>query len=230
MAPGMALANPSPRQIKAIKIAVFVLCLVPLAWLAVGGWQGGLGANPIEFVQRDLGTWTLNFLLLTLAVTPLRRATGWHWLIRLRRMLGLFTFFYAALHLLNWLVLDQFFDWRSMARDIVDRPYITVGVSAFLLLIPLAATSTNAMVRRLGGRRWQNLHRMIYPIAVLGVVHYWWLVKKDVTWPLIYSLMLAVLLGVRMLWRDQERRRQIDAARMAMAPAPNVVRFVPRRR
>jgi methionine sulfoxide reductase heme-binding subunit len=225
----MNSANPSARRIRGIKITVFSLGLVPLAVLMARAGHGSLGANPIEFVQRDLGTWTLNFLLLTLAVTPLRRATGWHWLIRLRRMLGLFTFFYASLHLVNWLVLDQFFDWRSMALDIVKRPYITVGLSAFVLLIPLATTSTNAMVRRLGGRRWQNLHRMIYPIAVLCVVHYWWLVKKDVTWPLIYGLTLAVLLGLRVLWRDQERRRQIDVARSAMANATNVVRFVPRR-
>jgi methionine sulfoxide reductase heme-binding subunit len=223
-------ANPSVHQIKAVKLAVFALGLAPLAVLLVRGWQGSLGANPIEFVQRDLGTWTLNFLLLTLAVTPLRRITGWHWLIRLRRMLGLFTFFYASLHLFNWLVLDQFFDWRSMALDIVKRPYITIGVSAFVLLIPLAATSTNAMVRRLGGRRWQALHRMIYPIAVLSVVHYWWLVKKDVTAPLAYGLMVAVLLGSRVLWREKERRRQIDTARMAMASAPKVIALLPRRK
>jgi methionine sulfoxide reductase heme-binding subunit len=226
----MNTANPTPQQISRIKFTLFVLSLIPLAWLGLRGWQDDLGANPIELSQRYLGTWTLNFLLLTLAVTPLRRLTGWHWLIRLRRMVGLFTFFYASLHLLNWLVLDQFFDWRSMALDIVKRPYITVGFSAFVLLIPLAATSTNAMVRRLGGRRWQNLHRMVYPIAVLGVFHYWWLVKKDVTGPLVYGLVLALLLGVRAYWREKERRRQIDAGRMQTAQAASVIRFDPRRK
>ncbi|MGB0127901.1 MAG: protein-methionine-sulfoxide reductase heme-binding subunit MsrQ [Rhodocyclaceae bacterium] len=226
----MNAAIPTPQQISRIKFALFALSLIPLMYLGLRGWQDDLGANPIEFSQRYLGTWTLNFLLLTLAVTPLRRLTGWHWLIRLRRMVGLFAFFYASLHLLNWLVLDQFFDWRSMVLDIVKRPYITVGFSAFVLLIPLAATSTNAMVRRLGGRRWQNLHRMVYPIAVLGVFHYWWLVKKDVTGPLVYGLILALLLGVRAFWREQERRRQINAGRMQTAPVARVIRFDPRRK
>ena len=200
--------QPSARQLAAIKLALFCLCLVPLARLAWGAWHDALGANPIEFIQRFLGTWTLNFLLITLAVSPLRKLSGWHWLLRLRRMLGLYAFCYALLHLVSYLWLDQFFDWQAIAKDIVKRPFITVGMSAFILLLPLAMTSSNAMVRRLGGRRWQQLHRSVYAIAIFGVVHYWWLVKLDITLPAIYAVLLAILLGIRALWREQERRRQ----------------------
>lgn len=222
----------TPNQIEKIKIVLFAVCLLPLARLFYGALNHGLGANPIEFIQRFLGAWTFNFLLITLAVTPLRKLTGWHWLIRLRRMLGLFAFFYATLHLLNWLVLDNFFEWRAIAADILKRPYITVGFAAFVLLVPLAATSSNAMVRRLGGRRWQNLHRSIYAVAILGVVHYWWLVKKDVTWPLIYGVMVAILLGARALSRDRERRLQHAGARGPAIPQPrlSVIKFMPRRK
>ena len=183
------------------KALLFVLCLLPaarLVWLAIAG---GLGANPIEFVIRSLGTWTLVLLLATLSVTPLRRLSGWSALIRVRRMLGLFAFFYAILHFLAFFGLDQFFDLRAVIADIAKRPYITVGFTCLLLLIPLAITSTNAMQRRLGGRRWQRLHRLVYVIAIGGVVHYWWLVKKDITQPLLYALVLALLLGMRLWWR-----------------------------
>jgi len=184
-----------------LKPFLFVLCLVPLARLGVLAFTGGLGANPIEFVIRSLGTWTLVLLMATLSVTPLRRFTGWNALIRVRRMLGLFAFFYACLHFLAFFGLDQFFDVRAVIADIAKRPYITVGFACLLILIPLAVTSTNAMQRRLGGKRWQKLHRLVYLIAVGGVVHYWWLVKKDITQPLIYALLLAVLLGLRLWWR-----------------------------
>lgn len=199
---------PSPRQLVALRSALFCACLLPLARLAWGAWYDQLGANPIEFITRSLGTWTLNFLLITLAVTPLRKLTGWHWLLRLRRMLGLFAFFYALLHLATYLWLDQFFDWAAILKDIVKRPFITVGMSALMLLLPLAATSSNAMVRRLGGKRWQRLHRAVYAIAILGVVHYWWLVKKDLTMPVTYAVALALLLGVRALWWEQDRQRR----------------------
>lgn len=199
----------SPRQLAAIKLTLFVLCLAPLARLAWGAWQDALGANPIEFIQRSLGTWTLNFLLITLTVSPLRKLSGWHWLLRLRRMLGLYAFCYALLHLFSYLWLDQFFDWQAIARDILKRPFITVGMSAFVLLLPLAVTSSNVMVRRLGGRRWQQLHRSVYGIAIFGVVHYWWLVKLDITLPALYAAILGLLLGIRTLWREQERRRQV---------------------
>lgn len=228
----MILSKLTPTQLEKTKVIVFALCLLPLVRLFYGALNQGLGANPIEFMQRFLGTWTFNFLLITLMVTPLRKLTGWHWLIRLRRMFGLFAFFYATMHLLNWLVLDNYFDWRAIVADILKRPYITVGFAAFALLVPLAGTSSNAMVRRLGGRRWQSLHRSVYAVAILGVVHYWWLVKKDVTWPLIYGVMVALLLGVRALWREKERRLQRAGARGPAMPQPqaSVVRFVPRKR
>lgn len=201
--------NPTPRQLSALKTVLFIACLLPLARLGWGLWSDQLGANPIEFITRSLGTWTLNFLLITLTVTPLRKLTGWHWLLRLRRMLGLFAFFYVVLHLTTYLWLDQFFDWPAILKDILKRPFITVGMSAFVLLLPLAATSNHDMIRRIGGKRWQQLHRAIYVIAIFGVVHYWWLVKKDVTLPALYAVLLALLLGIRALWREQERRRQL---------------------
>jgi len=176
-----------------------LLCLLPLMRLVALGMDGGLGANPIEFITRSTGTWALVGLLVTLCVTPLRRLTGRADFIRYRRMLGLFAFFYAFLHFVTYLWLDQFFDPAAIARDIVKRPFITVGFTAFTLLIPLAATSNHAMMRRLG-RRWQLLHRLVYPIAVLGVIHYLWLVKKDLTEPLLYGGVLALLLAVRLPW------------------------------
>ena len=188
------------RFLPVLRVLVFAACLVPLARLLWLGFNGGLGANPIEFITRSTGTWTLSFLLVTLAITPLRRLSGWQWPIRLRRMLGLFAFFYACLHFTTYIWLDQFFDLTSIYQDIFKRPFITIGFASFLLLIPLAATSTQAMMRRLGGRNWQRLHRLVYLIAVGGVVHYWWLVKKDVTQPAIYAAVLALLLGYR-LWR-----------------------------
>jgi sulfoxide reductase heme-binding subunit YedZ len=181
------------------KLWVFGICLLPLLRLLVLGGSDGLGANPIEFITRSTGTWTLTGLLLTLSVTPLRRLTGRAELIRYRRLLGLFTFFYACLHFTTYIWLDQFFDPAAIAKDIVKRPFITVGFTAFVLLIPLAATSTHAMMRRLG-RRWQQLHRLVYPIALLGVVHYLWLVKKDLTEPLIYGTVLVMLLAIRLPW------------------------------
>ena len=208
----MSLAQLSPRQIVAAKVLVFLVCPLPLALLAWDATHDLLGANPIEAVTRALGDWTLNFLLITLTVTPLRRLTGWNWLLRLRRMLGLFTFFYACLHVTSYLWLDQFFDWTEIATDIVKRPFITAGFVAFTLLVPLAATSNNYMVRRLGGRRWQALHRSVYLIAMLGVLHYAWMVKRDLTLPVIYAVIAFVLLGARALWREQERRRQLAGA------------------
>lgn len=186
---GAVLRNP--------KCWLFCICLFPLARLVFLGATGGLGANPIEFITRSTGTWTLVGLLVTLSVTPLRRLTGRAGLLRYRRMLGLFAFFYACLHFVTYLWLDQFFDLEAIARDIVKRPFITVGFAAFVLLIPLAATSSQAMMRRLG-RNWQRLHRLIYPIALLGVIHFLWLVKKDMTEPLIYGGVLALLLAARL--------------------------------
>lgn len=188
-----------PTFLRNPKFWIFGVCLLPLARLIVLGFNGGLGANPIEFITRSTGTWTLVGLMVTLSVTPLRRLTGHAGLIRYRRMLGLFTFFYVCLHFVTYVWLDQFFDPEAIVKDIIKRPFITVGFSAFVLLIPLATTSTRAMIRRLG-RRWQQLHRLVYAIAILGVVHYLWLVKKDLTEPLIYGAVLTLLLFMRLPW------------------------------
>jgi sulfoxide reductase heme-binding subunit YedZ len=188
------------KSIRKLKVALFLLCLVPLAKLALEtfGVAGmSLGANPIEELIHRLGKWGLNFLLITLAVTPLRRLTGKSWLLRFRRMLGLFAFFYLLLHFLTYAGLDQRFDLPVIFEDVVERPFITIGFTAFVLLIPLAVTSTNAMMKRLG-RRWQKLHRLVYVIAILGVVHFYWQVKLDTLEPLIYAAILAVLLGYRL--------------------------------
>lgn len=209
--------QPTPKQLAGIKAVLFVLCLVPLAHLAYGIFTDSLGANPIEAVIRGLGDWALRLLLVTLSVTPLRRLSGWHWLLRLRRMLGLFVFFYALLHVICYLWVDQFFDWPAIFADILKRPFITVGFTAFVLLIPLAATSNNAMIRRLGGKRWQSLHRLVYAISILAVVHFWWMVKLDVTQPFIYAVILTALLGSRLFWRwrDLVTQRGITRSRPA---------------
>jgi sulfoxide reductase heme-binding subunit YedZ len=186
-----------------LKPILFVVCLLPLALGIWDGFTDQLGANPIEEITHRTGDWTLRLLLLTLSATPARRLFGWSWPLRLRRMLGLYCFFYACLHFLTYLVLDQFFDWDEIVKDIIKRPYITVGFTAFVLLIPLAATSTNAMMRRLG-RRWGQLHQLVYVIAVFGVLHYLWLVKADYLQPLIYATILLFLLLVR-AWYQRRR-------------------------
>lgn len=210
-----------------LKTAVFLLSLLPLAWYGWGAWHDTLGANPIETVTRGFGTWTLNFLLITLAITPLRKLTGLNLPIRLRRTLGLFTFFYAVLHLTSYLWFDQFFDWGEIAQDILKRPFITVGMAAFVLLVPLAATSHNAAIRRLGGRRWQALHRTVYAIGILAVLHYSWLVKADQSQPLLYGGILFVLLGLRAWWREVERRAQL-AGKYALR-LKRIIPILPRR-
>ncbi|MFN2337871.1 MAG: sulfite oxidase heme-binding subunit YedZ, partial [Gammaproteobacteria bacterium] len=168
-----------------LKPVLFAACLLPLAqWLWLG-WQQQLGANPIEYITHGTGDWTLRLLLLTLLMTPLKRGFGWGWPLRVRRMLGLFAFFYATLHLSTYLWLDQFFDWGEIGRDILERPFITLGMTGYVLLLPLALTSTQAMMKRLG-RNWKKLHRLVYVVATLGVLHFWWLVKADVREPLLY--------------------------------------------
>jgi sulfoxide reductase heme-binding subunit YedZ len=197
-----------PRVFTVVRAALFALALVPFAELVRLGFTGGLGANPVEFVLRWLGTWTLVALLATLSITPLRWVTGWSWLIRLRRMLGLYAFFYGTLHVSSYVWIDHFFDWAEIVGDIAKRPYLTFGFAAYVLMIPLAITSTNAMVRRLGGRNWQRLHRIVYLVAVLGVLHYWYhkLAKNDLETPTIYALVLGALLGVRLLrWIGRRR-------------------------
>jgi sulfoxide reductase heme-binding subunit YedZ len=181
-----------------LRVAIWIACLLPLARLVWLGTTGGLGANPIEFVTRSTGTWTLVILLATLCVTPLRQVTGWTELVRVRRLLGLFAFFYACVHFSIWLGVDQFFDWPAMLKDILKRPFITVGFAGLLLLVPLAITSTDAMRRRLK-RNWARLHLLVYAVPILGVLHYWWLVKKGVQTPLPYTVAVVVLLGWRLL-------------------------------
>jgi len=191
------------QQIRFVwKPLVFLACLLPFLHV-VGdalGITGQLGANPIEAIMDRFGNWSLRFILFTLAVTPLRRFTGWNWLLRFRRMLGLFTFFYVLMHFLTWLVLDQGLQVSAILEDIIERPFITIGFAALVLLTALALTSTNGIRRRMGGH-WQTLHGAVYLIGILGVWHYWWQVKKDITEPVIYAAILAVLLGSRLWWR-----------------------------
>jgi len=184
-------------MIRWFKPVVFLACLIPLGLLGWKAYNGALGANPIEVITHATGDWTLRFLLITLSITPIRKLTGRLWLIRYRRMLGLFAFFYGTLHFLTYIWLDKFFDVHEMLHDVAKRKFITVGFTGFVLLIPLAVTSTTGWIRRLGGKRWQALHRLIYLSAIAGVIHYLWLVKADIREPLKYGAILAVLLGYR---------------------------------
>ena len=197
--------NPASRQLLAIKAALFALALVPLARMVYLTVSGQL-VEPLEFITRGTGDWVLYMLCITLALTPLRRLTGWNWLVKLRRMAGLFTFFYGCLHFLTFLWFDHFFDLAEMFRDVIKRPFITVGFIAFVLLIPLAVTSTNGMIKRLGGKRWQWLHRLIYLIAPLAILHFWWMKagKNNFTEPLIVGAIVALLLGMRVVWSRQK--------------------------
>jgi sulfoxide reductase heme-binding subunit YedZ len=197
------------------KVLVFAISLVPLAALGVRTLQGRLTANPVEFIQHFTGDWTLRFLIITLAITPLRKILNLPELIRFRRMLGLFAFFYVCLHFLTYIGPDQSFDLAGMWKDVEKRRYITVGFLGFLLLIPLAITSTKGWIRRLGGRRWQTLHRAIYLAAICGVIHYYWLVKSDVRKPIFYGVLVAALL----LWRLADWLRKRSAAVPVKVPA-----------
>ena len=186
------------------KIGLSIVSLLPAIALTLGAINDELGANPIEVLTRDTGEWALRFLLITLAVSPLRLSVGWHFLAAFRRMLGLYSFFYAVIHMLLYLWLDQFFDLSDIIEDVIERPFITVGFISFLALIPLALTSNDGMIKRLGTQRWNKLHRLVYYIAIGGVVHFYMLVKKDITEPLVYIALLAVLLGIR-LYRYSRR-------------------------
>ena len=181
------------------KALMFALCLAPLALLGLRGLNQKLGANPIEFITHATGEWTLRLLLITLTITPLRKLAGLPELIRFRRMVGLFAFFYGSLHLTTYLWLDKFFDWQEILKDVAKRRFITVGFLAFVLMLPLAATSTAASIRWLGGARWRRLHQLVYVSAVAGVIHYYWLVKSDIRGPLFYAAIAAVLLAYRLV-------------------------------
>lgn len=188
---------PSDKTVRfIIKPAVFIACLLPLVMLVVGLINDTLGANPVETLTRETGEWTLRFLLITLSVTPARQILKLTWLIKFRRMLGLFAFFYATLHFITYIWFDQYFDWAEIVKDIIERPFITVGFTAFVMLIPLAVTSNKMMIRRLK-KNWVKLHQLIYVIAVLGVLHFIWLVKADYLQPFIYGVILLVLLSYR---------------------------------
>jgi len=203
---------------KRLKILVFVLCLVPLMWLLYDLFFSRLSANPIDDITDRTGIWTLRMLMLTLTVTPMRRLTGWSSLMRFRRMLGLFAFFYVTLHFLTYLVIDQFFAWDQILKDIGKRPFITLGFASFVVLIPLAVTSTKKMIRRLGGKRWQRLHRLVYLAGLGGVIHYLWLVKTDTAPPLTYGAILVLLLGVRVWYFAKQRWTKAGVGRPAAQP------------
>ena len=187
------------QRMRPAKVAVFALCLVPFGQLVFLAASGNLGVNPIETVTLFTGRWTLRFLLLTLAVTPVRRVFGWNRVIQFRRMLGLFAFFYGCLHFTTYVVLDQFFDWQTIVEDVTKRPFIMAGAAAFALLIPLAITSTQGWIRRLG-RRWTLLHTLVYPAALLAILHFVWKVKSDLRSPARYAAVLALLLAFRLAW------------------------------
>ncbi len=195
------------------KPLVFLLSLLPAAFVVtdVTGLTSGLGVNAVEDIQDRFGNWGLRFVLIALAVTPLRHITGWNWLARFRRMLGLFAFFYVLLHFLAWLVLDQGLLLSAILEDILERPFITIGFAAFLLLLAMAVTSTNGMRRRLG-KRWQQLHYSVYIVGILGVWHYWWQVKIDAREPAIYAAVLGILLGYRLLRHRRRKRNQVRPA------------------
>jgi len=194
----------SKRQLTWIKALLFVLALIPLARLIWLGVNENLTANPIEFIERSTGTWALIILLITLSMTPIRLMTGIAWQIQLRRMMGLFMFFYAGLHFTTYVWLDHWFDWSEISKHIIKHPYVLVGFSAFVLALPLAMTSTNGMMRRLGAR-WKQLHYTVYIVAILGVLHFWWLVKKDIREPLLYAIILFLLLGIRLYYKLKKR-------------------------
>ena len=193
------------KPIVILKRVTFAAAVVPAAALVYGLFTDNLGANPVDYITDTTGLTALTFLVITLTVTPLRRLTGWNELIRLRRMLGLFGFFYACLHLSTWVVLDQFFDVRAMIADVVKRPWIRMGMTTFTLLVPLAVTSNAAMIRILGGRRWQLLHRLAYVATVTAVIHFWWVVKADFREPRLWALALSALFGFRAWWTSRER-------------------------
>lgn len=219
-------------MIRFAKVLVFGICLIPLAWLLWGffgrtpfdmaTWGAGLGANPIEKITHVTGDWTLRFLLITLAVTPFRKLLKIPWLIRFRRMFGLFAFFYGCLHFLTYIWLDKFFNLHEILADVAKRKFITIGFTAFVLLIPLAVTSTAGWIRRLGGKRWQSLHQLIYVSAIAGVIHYLWLVKADIRKPVQYGILLGVLLFYRIwVWLVPRITKRATASAVPQARIAN---------
>jgi len=204
----MRLLKPDSKQFKIIKAGLFLLACVPFLRLFIFAYLDQLGANPLEAITRNTGDWTLYLLCITLSITPLRRLSGWTWLIALRRMMGLFTFFYASLHFLAFLWFDHFFDVQAMLLDVVKRPFIAMGFATFLFLLPLAITSTNKMMRKLG-KRWKTLHQLIYLIIIMGLLHFWWMRagKQNFAQPLLITVIALVLLGSRLVtwWQNKNK-------------------------
>ncbi|MCA1632925.1 MAG: sulfoxide reductase heme-binding subunit YedZ [Acidobacteria bacterium] len=206
------------KDIKFYKLVVFVNSLVPLGLLLWDWRRGSLGANPLDFITRTTGTMTLVFLMLTLAITPLRKLTSVQWLVRLRRMLGLYAFFYGLLHLLTYVWFDKSFGFTAIAQDVWRRPFIAIGMLAFSLMVPLAVTSTDRMIKQLGGKRWQKLHKLIYVTAIAGVLHFYLLVKSDTRKPIIFAVVLAVLLGYRVFTAYSKRLKAKPLSLTQQAP------------
>lgn len=206
----MVLQRLPPATVTWLKYLIVLACAVHTAYLLYGLFVGSLGVNPIETLTHTTGEWALYWLLASLAVTPLRRLLHWNWLIRLRRVMGLCCFYYALLHFFVYLVFDHLFDWVGIWEDIVERPYITVGFGAFFILLPLAITSVDSMQRRLG-RYWIRLHQLVYPAAIMVIIHYWWLVKSDILWPLVYGIILSLLFVVRVYFFLRKRMSMIVA-------------------
>jgi len=206
-------------RLRLTKLALFAAALIPLGRLGWKALHDGLGANPVEVITHSTGDWTLIFILATLSITPLRQLTRQYWLVGVRRMAGLFAFFYGTLHFLTYIWLDKFFDFHEMFKDIVKRPFITVGFSAFVLMIPLALTSTAGSIRRLGGKNWRRLHRLIYLTAILGVIHYFWLVKADKRKPLEYGVVLSILLLYRVGAWVRQCRNRVTSSGVSRKPA-----------
>jgi sulfoxide reductase heme-binding subunit YedZ len=204
-----------------VKPVVFLAALGPFGWLVYNAFFGDLGVNPVETITNHTGIWTLRFIVLTLALTPLRYVTGFNPLALFRRMLGLFAFFYGSLHFMTYFILDHSLEFSGVWDDVVKRPYITAGFTAFVLMIPLALTSTQGWIRRLGGRTWNLLHRLVYVTAVLAVLHYWWKVKLDTSSPALYAVIIAMLLGAR-VWKAVARRRTAPPAARPVRVAPQV--------
>lgn len=200
------LRSPSAAVVQRCKWTLVALGMLPLLRLILGYYFDKLGANPIELITRSTGTWTLVGLAVTLSITPLRKLLNWPWLVRLRRTAGLLAFFYACLHFTTYIWFDRFFDVDDIIKDIIKRPFITVGFAAFVLLIPLAVTSNNAIIKKLGAKLWQRIHYLVYLIATLAVIHYWWLVKKDLTQPIIYACVFALLFALRIMWKLKGQR------------------------
>ena len=201
-------AGQTKNDVQFYKALIAVNALIPLVLLLIDAYRGRLGANPIEFFLRTTGVLTLTFLLITLSVTPLRKIFGWNSLIKYRRMLGLFAFFYGCMHLVTYSIFDKSLALPAIVADVIQRPFIAVGMAAFLMLIPLAITSTNAMVKRLGGKNWARLHKLTYIAAILGVIHFWMIVKSDIFYPVLFGLVLAGLFSIRLFWPKKAPTRR----------------------